>query len=281
MAHHTGTERERIARRQPFGRSPQLSLRAKASLFALSCGLSLGLSWVSTRPAHSAEQVVVNLGAFEIALAVDDLETYANSGKVQGGLKLYSRFLGETGMADLRQFLQRRFEVDPVVISQLLYSSLGEETLRRLGAVVRTDTRQNGFSAIRAAAILAASESDGLSIIGVLRQYPSYSIRLNAQQLLELRQEFSTQIEYRDAAVQAIVAEAAAEAAQSPLPALSGLPDPGQPGPYRVITRTLEFSRDRQTLLGDRVPRPFRVLLRLPDGLARPAPIVVISHGLG
>jgi len=251
------------------------------SLLAIASGFTLILSTWLTCPAHSAEKVIVNLGNFEIALAVDDLETYANTGEVRGGLKLYSRFLGETGMAELRQFLQRRFEVDPVVISQLLYSSLGEETLRRLGAVVRTDTRQNGFSAIRAAAILAANEPAGLSIIGWLRQYPSHSIRLNAQQLLELRQQFSTQIDYRDAVVQAINAAAAAEAAASPLPTPIGLPDPGLPGPYRVISRTLEFSRDRQTLLGDRIPRPFRVLLRLPDGLAQPAPVVVISHGMG
>lgn len=261
--------------------SPMLRPVLKSSLLAIASGLSLLLSSWLTRPAHSAEQVIVNLGNFEIALAVDDLETYANTGEVRGGLKLYSRFLGETGMAELRQFLQRRFEVNPVVISQLLYSSLGEETLRRLGAVVRTDTRQNGFSAIRAAAILAANQPEGLSIIGWLRQYPSYSIRLNAQQLLELRQQFSTQIDYRDAVVRAINEAAAAEALQSPLPATVGLPDPGQPGPYGVDSRTLEFSRDRQTLLGDRVPRPFRVLLRLPRGLARPAPVVVISHGLG
>lgn len=264
------------------GSSSASTLKAlKRSLLAIASGLPLLLSSWLTRPAYSAEQVIVNLGNFEISLAVDDLETYATTGDVRGGLKLYSRFLGEPGMAELRQFLQRRFEVDPVVISQLLYSSLGEETLRRLGAVIRTDTRQNGFSAIRAAAILAASEPEGLSIIGWLRQYPSYSIRLNAQQLLELRQQFSTQIDYRDAVVRAINEAAAAEAAESPLPATIGLPDPGLPGPYRVISRTLEFSRDRQTLLGDRIPRPFRVLLRLPDGLAQPAPVVVISHGLG
>lgn len=279
MAHHTSLgQAAQFSTGQRRWRPRNL---LQTRLLPLACGLTLGLSTWFARPAHSAERVIVNLGNFEISLAVDDLETYATTGEVRGGLKLYSRFLGETGMAELRQFLQRRFDVDPVVISQLLYSSLGEETLRRLGAVVRTDTRQNGFSAIRAAAILAASEPEGLSIIGWLRQYPSYSIRLNAQQLLELRQQFSTQIDYRDAVVRAINEAAEKEAAASPLPAITGLPDPGELGPYRVISRTLEFSRDRRTLLGDRIPRPFRVLLRLPDGLTQPAPVVVISHGLG
>jgi predicted dienelactone hydrolase/ABC-type amino acid transport substrate-binding protein len=117
--------------------------------------------------------------------------------------------------------------------------------------------------------------------LGVLQQYPSYRIRISAQQLLQLRRELVKQIEYRDAAVEAIAQVASQEAANTSAIDLPAVPLPGEPGPYQVTRQSLTLNRDRQTLLGEPIQRRFRVLVYLPEGLTESAPVVVISHGLG
>lgn len=237
------------------------------------------------KPALSAEKISVLYGPLEFPLTIDALETFANTGRITGGLQLYASFLDEEGLAEFRQVLQQRFQISPVVLSQLTYSPLGEAVLQRLGNVLRTDAGLNGFFALRAATILAAHDPEGLSVIGFLRRYPSHSLRINAQQLLELNRGFTTQLRYRDAAVAAITQDAQAEAANESFVAPANLSDPAELGPYAVSQRQLELNRDRRTLSGETIERRFRVLLYLPEVLqseaGKPAPVVVISHGLG
>ncbi|GAB4386502.1 MAG: hypothetical protein Kow00121_53210 [Elainellaceae cyanobacterium] len=273
-------------RLQPFRKRAQVPFpRLVNSLqFLLYVGVvSLGVLPIVLKPdrAVGAEQVSVTYGLLEFSLTVDELETFANTGEVRGGLRLYARFLDEQGLADLRQFLQQRFDVSPFVISQLTYSQIGEEVLQRLGTVIRTDANLDGFYALRSAMILAADHPEGLTMINFLRQYPSPSLRISAQQLLQLRREFTAQLAYRDAAVEAIRQAAQAEIGAAPELDLSQLPALEEPGEYAVEQRTLNLNRDRQTLLGETIERRFRVLLYLPAGLEQPAPVVVISHGLG
>ncbi|WAL61036.1 alpha/beta fold hydrolase [Thermocoleostomius sinensis] len=251
-------------------------------LFSVCCAIGVGLlPLMKPKPVLSAEQVSVTYGPFEFPLSIESLETFAETGEITGGMRFYARFLDDVALAEFQQFLQRRFEVNPFVLSQLTYSPLGEDVVRRLGDVIRTDANLNGFYALRSAMILAANDPEGLSVLGVLRQYPSYRIRISAQQLFQLRRELTKQIEYRDAAIAAIEEVATLEAANRSAIDLPALPVPGEPGPYAVTMQSLILNRDRQTLLGETIERRFRVLVYLPNGLTEPAPVVVISHGLG
>jgi len=250
---------------------------------ATGVGIALGLlpgAWCA-RPVAAAEAVKVSFGALELSLSLEALQTYADTGNITGDLRFYSRFLDDANRAELRRFLQQRFDVDPVIVSQITYAPLGERVLQGLGVVVQTENRTNGFKALRAAALLAASDSEGLSVLNMIRYYPSTSIRINAEALLALRQEFTTMVDYRDAAVRAIQQQMDAEIAAAPAGNFAQLPDLSRVGGSRVVRRTLKFSRDRQAPTGESIARPFAVDLYLPQGLAQPAPVVVISHGLG
>jgi predicted dienelactone hydrolase len=261
--------------------SARCSPKRLISVLSFCCALGLGLGpLLKPKPVWSAEQISVTYGPLELPITIEALETFAETGEITGGLRLYARFLNDAALAEFQRFLQRRFEVDPFLLSQLTYSSLGEDVVRRLGNVIRTDSNLNGLYALRSAMILAAADPQGISVLGVLQNYPSYRIRISAQQLLNLRREFTKQIDYRDAAVTAIAQVASQEAAEAP-PLDPQIPPLGEPGPYSATRRTLMLERDRQTLLGETIERQFRVLLYLPNDLAQPAPVVVISHGLG
>jgi predicted dienelactone hydrolase/ABC-type amino acid transport substrate-binding protein len=255
-------------------------LSARSLRFLSLLGLTaIGLLSTAAKPAFSAESITITYGILEFPVRVDSLETYAETGRVNPDLRTYLRFLNPQERSDLQDFLQQRFEVSPVTVSRITYSPLGEGTLRKLGRVIRTDARLDGFYALRSALILAADQPNGTSIIDILRLYPSPRIRIDARAALALKREFVTTVAYRDAAVRAITQQAEAEIAADGLD-VSQLPSLLQTGSFQITRQTLQLQRDRQTVTGDRIERRFRVELYLPDS-PEPAPVLVISHGLG
>lgn len=229
--------------------------------------------------ALGAEQVEVTYGLLEFPISVEDLETFAETGEITGGLKLYARFLDDEQEATLRQFLQQRYDISPVLVSQLTYSPIGQLILQNLGTIIQTDARVDGFYALRSALILAAAEPEGFSMINLIRYFPSANIRIRGGELLALQRQFATLADYRQAALQAIDQEAQTEIAADP--AVPQGADLEQPGAFAVTKQTFELDRDRQTLQGTRIARRFAVDLYLPSGSTQPSPVVVISHGLG
>jgi len=251
----------------------------------LRCGVAgwvvgLGLALGGAQRAIAAEEVIVTYGLLEFSLAREDLETFEETGEITGSLRAYARFLDEEALADFRDLLQQRFELDPVVVSQITYSLLGEGVLQNLGQIVRTDARTTGFNALRAALILAANDPEGFAIVNLIEEFPSRAIRIDGVELLELRREVLALLDYRDAVVQAVVTQMEEAPEQSPVD-FSQLPDLGELGPFPITREVLTLNRDRLALTGESIPRPFRVVLYLPQGLNQPAPVVVISHGLG
>ncbi|MBD1912972.1 MULTISPECIES: alpha/beta fold hydrolase [unclassified Leptolyngbya] len=243
--------------------------------------MALGLgSGLKPQRAIAAEEVIVTYRQLEFSLSRESLEIFEETGKLEGDLRFYARFLDDQTLAAFRRILQQRFELDPVVVSQLTYSLMGEGVLQNLGQVIQTDARTNGFTALRAALTLAANEPEGFAVVNLIEQYPSRAIRIDGRQLLALRDEFLTLVDYRDAAVRAVQAEMDETTNQPPID-FSQLPDLSELGPYRTRDIRLELHRDRQTAEGQPIARSFRVNLHIPEGLDHPAPVVVISHGLG
>lgn len=255
------------------------------SFVSTCCLLSLTslFTVLKPKPAQSAEKLYVSYGPLDLSLSVDSLETYAKSGKVDDELKFYARFIKSETLAQTRQLLQQRFDISQVAVSQFAYSPTGEMLLKRLGRVIQTKSGRDGFHALRSALILAAGDPNGLTVLNVMRRYPTYGIRINLPLLQEMRRELTSFFNYRDTSLVAIAKQMEVEAAAEPSVNFSSLPDARQPGPFRVSQRTLDLTnnRNRQSLLGEKIGRTFKVDLYLPEGQTRPAPVVVISHGLG
>jgi len=144
------------------------------NILSVCCLVGLGIlpDALKPKPALSADAVKVSYGPLEFSLSTDSLETFAETGKVTGDLAFYAKFLNPKALVELRQFLQRRFEVAPVVISQLTYSPMGERVFQKPGDIIRTDSRQNGLYAFRAALILAAADPQGMTVLNIIHHYP-------------------------------------------------------------------------------------------------------------
>ncbi|MDF5709155.1 MAG: alpha/beta hydrolase [Nostoc sp. S4] len=242
----------------------------------------LGLSFVSTfltaTPGLAADRISFYYPPFgEFSLSVDSLETFAKEGKIDQDFSFYASRATPEQLAQLRDLLQQRFNISPTLISQVTYSPIGEEVIQRIGELLQTESRQNGFYAIRGALIIAAADPQGLTVVNLLRRFPSNTIRLNYTEGLSIVDNLSQLLKKKDEVVAYLQKEATAAAANSTVN-FSQLPDLRSPGKFPWQKKTFElndYSRNR------RLP----VDIYLPEGNSQtpaklPYPLIVISHGL-
>jgi predicted dienelactone hydrolase len=182
-----------------------------------------------------------------------------------------------------------RVDITPLAIAQFLYSAQGETILQRMSQIITTRAGQPGFYAIRAALIKAAAAPEGLTLLNVLREFPTYGIRIDTARGFRVVNQLSNLIRQTQMAIAAVERQANAEASEqiaqaSGSPVVSPLlktsmfarmPDLRQPGPVKYSTQSLTLNDIRRN-------RTFLVDLYLPaQATGKPAPIIVISHGLG
>lgn len=257
--------------------------RNRSRLLSILCCVSLGLLSIALKPkpALSAEKLHIIYGPLNLSLSVDSLEKFAKTGEVDNELKFYAGFVSSQRLARWRQVLQMRSNLPVTVVSQLTYAPMSEEFLKHLGRHIQTQSGINGFHAIRAAWIVSASRRQSYTLIDMLRNYPTSGVRINFADLHHLQHLWLTLVHYRHAAIAAVSQAAKVEAAAEPRRDFSQLPAPLEPGIFQVMPRTLTLQRSMPTLEGNQFTRRFKVELYIPEGRSQPAPVVVISHGMG
>lgn len=258
----------------------QGGLRRWGWLTAIAIGL-VSFEMGQSRPAQSAEYLQIDLGALSVSVPIDDLQTFAETGEIPEALDAYLVYLPPEARDQFREVLTRNFAVSPVAVSQITYSSIGEDFLNRLGDIIETSAGLNGDKALRAALILSAADPEGLSVLNFLQAFPTTGIHVNAQQLLSLQREVSAYISYRDAALTAIAAQSEREVAAMAEPIdWDTVPDLRDRGDIRFRQTQLQLQNQFPGLPADQ-SRRFRVDLYLPESASPDTQLVIISHGLG
>ncbi|MCC5602446.1 alpha/beta hydrolase [Nostoc sp. CHAB 5714] len=248
------------------------TLRKNSLLLVLSMVLpTFGIS----NSVLAAERIYASYSALELSISVTTLEKYAKTGIINEDLAAYQQYLPLQQLQELRRILLNRVKVTPVVVSQLLYTPQGELLLHRLAQIIiaKSPHPEPGFGALRSALILASGESGGLTLLNVLRKYPSSSIRLDVAQTLEIATELEKLVNQTHRAIAAVSQESKIEAAIIKQPNLSQLPDLKVPGKFKSQKYTQKFfdsTRNRLLLTDIYIPN-----------VQNTAPVIVISHGLG
>ncbi|MBW4608372.1 MAG: alpha/beta hydrolase [Hassallia sp. WJT32-NPBG1] len=249
--------------------------------------LSFGLisTVLTATPSIAADQIAFDYPPFgEFTLATESLETFAREGKINKDFAFYAQRATPQQLAQLRELLQQKFKVTPTLVSQFSYSPLGEKVVQRLGELIQTDTRKNGFYAIRAALILAAADPQGLTVVNVLRRFPSKSVRINFTEGLQVVSSLTDLLKRRDATVAFIQREANAEAEAAKVD-FSKQPDLRSPGNFRFSKISLQLkdqTRDRRLPVDLYLPTPPLSPSSTPplSPSSTPFPLIVISHGV-
>lgn len=233
-------------------------------------------------PVAAAERIYFNYGLFGFSLPVADLEAYSQTGVVSERLAYVLNLARVQPSSALRDALTQRVPLGgPAALSELTYGALGERVLQDLGDQLRTDKDNNSFHALRAAMLLAAADPQGLTFLNFLRYYPLDTFFLDLQQNLALANTAVTGIEQGKAIFAGIERQA-----QSEIPTDAAVPTENlqSAGPRRWQMQTLRFANPRRgtlALFDDPIWAAIVADVYLPQGLTQPAPLVVISPGLG
>ncbi|HBE17829.1 MAG TPA: hypothetical protein DEG17_00350 [Cyanobacteria bacterium UBA11149] len=262
-------------------RSDFFKLPSKLKLMLVNLGLSITPIFVYM-PVKAAEQIYVVFGPLQFSLPIASLEVYAKEGKIDGKLAPYAKHVEPQQMEQLREVLLTPIDVTPVAIAQFLYSPQGEDILNRLGQIIQTKAGQPGFYAMRAALIKAAAYPEGLTLLNVLREFPTYGIKINSDRGFAEIEALSRQIRQTEMAIAAVNQESRKEASiqreveypSQIKPSFSILPDLRQPG-------GVGYTKEILTLTDFGRGRSFPVDFYLPQVNGTKLPLIVISHGLG
>lgn len=157
---------------------------------ALAMGLGFSAIAVTAQSALSAEKVKLIYGPFNGRISVESLEKYATTGEMTREFRLYSRFVDQETLTQLRYWLNNRFESDRVEMYKFTNTPEGEKFLQELGTVIKTHPKGNGLHAIRASLIEAAdmpNNSDGWTVIEAMHKFPTEDLQINTKDLFQLQ----------------------------------------------------------------------------------------------
>ncbi len=246
----------------------------KVSLSASFFGL--GLAAVVASPGLAAERLLLKIGPLSQSVEVSDLESFAQTGTVPPRLRLYERFLSPQVQKSLQQTLALDPRMGDRLIDDVLASPNGEMLLATLARIAPN----LGINQLQAAIRLAATQADGLSILGILRAIPQDTLEVDLSAAIALASQFNlSALESRS--LSSVLAQELA-VAPGDLAANIPLPEdinPAAPGPLIVSERTLSL-RD----IGRRRVIPVELYWHRdisPTAETTRKPLVVLSHGFG
>jgi predicted dienelactone hydrolase len=223
----------------------------------------------------AAEQVYGSYSALKLSLPIASLENYAQTGVIDDKLAIYQQYLPRQQFQELQRVLLTPVKVNPVVVSQFLYTPQGEFLLQRLAAGIKTRSPQPqpAFKTLRSAFISATGEPGGLTLLNLLRKYPTSSINIDLAQSMGIAGELEQLISETSRAIAEVSKKSDLEATTQEPINFSQLPDLGEQGEFIVQPYAVKFfdlSRQRELLTDLYIPH-----------VQKPAPVIVISHGLG
>lgn len=222
---------------------------------------------------RAAEEIHFTFGPVGLSLRVDSLETFAKDGTINKDLEFYLKRVDADKQAKFREVLDRSVDLDPVLLSRFFNTAVGEKILEKFGNTVNIQGGGNGKYAIRGAIIQAAFDPQGLSVLNVLRKFPT-NIQFDLQQMRSVAQATRQTREKNELMNQTLDSLSTAQASTESSVNFATLPDIRQPGTSDVVVKSLtlnDISRQRE----------FKVDLYQPkQGRSDTTPVVVISHGL-
>ena len=107
----------------------------KAFLTALFSFSFLTSTWIL--PAVSANRISFSYGVFgEFYVSIEDLETFAKTGKITPSLAYYADHFSSEDLAKLKDLLNLRFDINVISISTFLNLPIGRELIRQISLII-------------------------------------------------------------------------------------------------------------------------------------------------
>ena len=152
----------------------------KWSLAGRGCRMGLGLS---IEAAHAAEQVVLTYGDLSLNVPIQDLSDLAETGEPSTELGTLLS-LANQEPETLQGALTGSVPMNPLVLGLMLNSPPGDWMLERVGETIQSSSGEGSNTALKAALETAADDGQ-VSLLEVMRVYPSPEIVVQGDRLFE------------------------------------------------------------------------------------------------
>ncbi len=154
-----------------------LVIVASTSIFLASSSAMFG-----SVAANAAEQVVLKYLVFRQSVSVEELSTFAETGELSRSLQVNLR-LAKQDPKVVRQYLTEPVEVNLIFLDRVLNSPVGNILLDELSRFVHTPSGLADRQALRSALVISASGDNTISLIEVIRNYPTSQVEVEGERL--------------------------------------------------------------------------------------------------
>ena len=153
----------------------------KFFFLVISCPLFFNLP-----KANAAEEIKITYSIFSRTIKVNSLKTFAKEGKATRKLKKILKAT-RSSKKEIREVLNKDFEVPITIASKLVYSEIGNVFLTRLSSIIhppRANDERTGMLALRASVIQGINIGNGkINLINFFESYPTKTVILDVSAL--------------------------------------------------------------------------------------------------
>ena len=159
---------------------------SKILIFKIFFILVISPTFFNVQKANAAEEIKITYSIFSRTIKVNSLKTFAKEGKSSRNLK---KILKATGSSDkqIREVLNKDFEVPISIASKLVYSEIGNVFLSRLSSIIhppKANDEKTGVLALRASVIQGINIGNGkINLINFFEGYPTKTVILDVSAL--------------------------------------------------------------------------------------------------
>ncbi len=137
-----------------------------------------------------SQKVVISLGPFGRSFSIEDLTTFAQTGKYPQSWNFFFK-VAKTTPEGFRKILTTEFDVKLSEIDRDFNNLLGEYVLFRLGDIIRTPSRKANVQALRSMMVLSAVDGK-VTPLELLQTYPAPELDIDAARLLRFTRRLET-----------------------------------------------------------------------------------------
>ncbi|MFN6571457.1 alpha/beta hydrolase [Dendronalium sp. ChiSLP03b] len=133
-------------------------------------------------PAFAAERVLLKYSVLREPISVQELSTFAQTGKLSNKLLLIIT-LAQQDPDIIRQYLTTPVKINPVVLDKVLNSEIGIATLDRLSQVIHPPSQKGDRQALHSAFVLSASQDEQITLLEIIQNYPTAEVEIEGDRL--------------------------------------------------------------------------------------------------
>lgn len=242
--------------------------KSKLSVFIL----GLASACLTSLPVKAAEKLLFTYGPLKLSVEVESLELFAENGTINEDLGQYLNRISPEDQAKFRQVINKKVEIDGVLISRFFKSNLGEDIILRLGRGITLEGGENGGIALRGAIVQSALEPSGLTLLNVLKNYPT-NLQIQGEGVMETVKYTEKVLKATNLLVSEMRTWTEEEAQTNPVVDYSTLSNITKNGKYQV-------KREKWQVTDSSRDRSFYIDVFAPQGMSGNTPVIVFSHGL-